>query len=127
MIFHYLFSGKKVPKLPNAIKDMRTNGSKKSDMNTIPSKVLSRYSIDQVIGERNFAVVGRCSDKFKNLDYALKIIDKSKMAGREHIFDNEVSILRSFDHTNIIRLISEHDTPTELYLIMELVTVRSVK
>ena len=96
-------------------------------MNTIPSKVLSRYSIDQVIGERNFAVVGRCSDKFKNLDYALKIIDKSKMAGREHIFDNEVSILRSFDHTNIIRLISEHDTPTELYLIMELVTVRSVK
>lgn len=49
------------------------------------------------------------------------------MAGREHMFDNEVSILRSVDHTNIIRLISEHDTPTELYLIMELVTVRSVK
>lgn len=59
----------------------------------------------------------------KNVDYALKIIDKSKVAGKEHMFDNEVSILRSVDHTNIIRLISEHDTPTELYLVMELVTV----
>lgn len=57
------------------------------------------------------------------MEYALKIIDKSKVAGKEHMFNNEVSILRSIDHANIIRLISEHDTPTELYLIMELVTV----
>lgn len=39
------------------------------------------------------------------------------------MIENEVSILRSVGHTNIIRLIAEHDTPKELYLIMELVTV----
>lgn len=60
----------------------------------------------------------------KNADYALKIIDKSKVAGKEYMIDNEVEILRNVDHTNIIRLIAEHDTAKELYLIMELITVR---
>lgn len=58
-------TGKKVPKLPNANKDMKTNGLKKSDtLSTIPGKVLNRYSIGQVIGEGNFAVVRRCSDRY---------------------------------------------------------------
>lgn len=59
----------------------------------------------------------------KNIEYALKIIDKSKCAGKEHMIENEVAILRSVQHPNIIRLIAEHDTPTELYLVMELVKV----
>ncbi|RZF32865.1 hypothetical protein LSTR_LSTR016937 [Laodelphax striatellus] len=37
------------------------------------------------------------------------------------MIENEVSILRSVEHANIIRLIAEHDTPKELYLVMELV------
>lgn len=57
------------------------------------------------------------------MDYALKIIDKSKCAGKEHMIDNEVNILWSVQHPNIIRLVAEHDTPAELYLVMELVKV----
>lgn len=58
-------AGKKVPKLPITTKQIKTNGVKKSDstLNAIPNKVLSRYSIGQVIGEGNFAVVRRCWDK----------------------------------------------------------------
>lgn len=56
-------------------------------------------------------------------EYALKIIDKSKCAGKEHMIENEVAILRSVQHPNIIRLVAEHDTVTELYLVMELVKV----
>lgn len=43
---------------------------------------------------------------------------------QEHLIENEVSILRRVKHPNIIMLIEEMDTPTELYLVMELVKVR---
>lgn len=61
----------------------------------------------------------------KGAEYALKIIDKSKCVGKEHMIENEVAILRVVKHPNIIQLISEQDTPAELYLVMELVKVRS--
>lgn len=63
--FEILVTGKKVPKLPNTSKEIKANGVKKSEtMHAIPNKVLNRYSIGQVIGEGNFAVVRRCSDKY---------------------------------------------------------------
>ncbi|MEE6461322.1 hypothetical protein FKM82_001259 [Ascaphus truei] len=54
-------------------------------------------------------------------EFALKIIDKAKCCGKEHLIDNEVSILRQVKHPNIIMLIEEMDTSAELYLVMELV------
>uniref|UniRef100_A0A4W5MYI8 Protein kinase domain-containing protein n=1 Tax=Hucho hucho TaxID=62062 RepID=A0A4W5MYI8_9TELE len=56
-------------------------------------------------------------------EYALKIIDKAKCSGKEHLIENEVAVLRRVKHPNIIQLIDEVDTPTELYLVMELVKV----
>uniref|UniRef100_A0A1B6KKI1 non-specific serine/threonine protein kinase n=1 Tax=Graphocephala atropunctata TaxID=36148 RepID=A0A1B6KKI1_9HEMI len=112
--------GRGVPKLPNKTKPVK--GSRRENSNSnIPSKVLSRYSVGLVIGDGNFAVVRRCFDKVKGTELALKIIDKSKCAGKEHMIENEVAILRSVQHPNIIRLVAEHDTPGELYLVMELV------
>lgn len=42
---------------------------------------------------------------------------------QEHLIENEVAVLRRVKHPNIIMLIEEVDTPTELYLVMELVKV----
>lgn len=42
---------------------------------------------------------------------------------QEHLIANEVAILRRVRHPSIILLIEEVDTPTELYLVMELVKV----
>ncbi|XP_075227515.1 serine/threonine-protein kinase GA29083 [Lycorma delicatula] len=112
--------GRGIPKMPNKTKALKL--SKRHDSNpSIPNKVLSKYCVGLVIGDGNFAVVRRCFDKVKNIECALKIIDKSKCAGKEHMIENEVAILRSVQHPNIIRLIAEHDTPSELYLVMELV------
>lgn len=61
--------------------------------------------------------------RVKGVEYALKIIDKSKCAGKEQMIENEVAILRTVQHPNIIRLVAEHDTSSELYLVMELVKV----
>jgi serine/threonine protein kinase len=56
-------------------------------------------------------------------EYALKVIDKSKCHGKEHMIESEVSILRRVHHPNIIQLVAEYDTHSELYLVMELIKV----
>lgn len=43
---------------------------------------------------------------------------------QEHLIESEVAVLRRVKHPNIIMLMEEVDTPSELYLVMELVKVR---
>uniref|UniRef100_A0A8C5UGK8 Serine/threonine-protein kinase DCLK2 n=1 Tax=Malurus cyaneus samueli TaxID=2593467 RepID=A0A8C5UGK8_9PASS len=93
------------------------NGNKYSGSSTI----LEKYKVGKVIGDGNFAVVKECVERSTGKEFALKIIDKAKCCGKEHLIENEVSILRRVKHPNIIMLIEEMDTPTELYLVMELV------
>ncbi|XP_061849722.1 serine/threonine-protein kinase DCLK2 isoform X4 [Colius striatus] len=95
------------------------NGNKCSGSATI----LEKYKVGKVIGDGNFAVVKECVERSTGKEFALKIIDKAKCCGKEHLIENEVSILRRVKHPNIIMLIEEMDTPTELYLVMELVKV----
>ncbi|NWI15794.1 DCLK2 kinase, partial [Crypturellus soui] len=85
------------------------------------SIILEKYKVGKVIGDGNFAVVKECVERSTGKEFALKIIDKAKCCGKEHLIENEVSILRRVKHPNIIMLIEEMDTPTELYLVMELV------
>ncbi|XP_072262001.1 serine/threonine-protein kinase DCLK2 isoform X1 [Pyxicephalus adspersus] len=85
------------------------------------SIILEKYKIGKVIGDGNFAVVKECIERSTGKEFALKIIDKAKCCGKEHLIENEVSILRQVKHPNIIMLIEEMDTTSELYLVMELV------
>ncbi|KAJ8000659.1 hypothetical protein DPEC_G00182660 [Dallia pectoralis] len=85
------------------------------------TSVLEKYKIGKVIGDGNFAVVKDCVERSTGREYALKIIDKAKCSGKEHLIENEVAVLRRVKHPNIIQLIEEVDTPGELYLVMELV------
>ncbi|XP_044875524.1 serine/threonine-protein kinase DCLK2 isoform X4 [Mauremys mutica] len=108
-----------VPELFHCISPEGVNGNKCSGSST----VLEKYRVGKVIGDGNFAVVKECIERATGKEFALKIIDKAKCCGKEHLIENEVSILRQVKHTNIIMLIEEMDTPTELYLVMELVKV----
>ncbi|XP_041839639.1 serine/threonine-protein kinase DCLK2 isoform X2 [Melanotaenia boesemani] len=83
--------------------------------------VLEKYKVGKVIGDGNFAVVKECVERSTGKEFALKIIDKAKCRGKEHLIENEVAVLRKVKHPNIIMLIEEVDTPAELYLVMELV------
>lgn len=49
------------------------------------------------------------------------------VCAQEHMIQNEVSILRRVKHPNIVLLIEEMDTYSELYLVMELVKVTNVE
>jgi len=57
----------------------------------------------------------------------MKIIDKSKLKGKEHMIDNEIAIMKACDQENLVKLVDEYETDTEIYLIMELVKVRAPK
>ncbi|KAH0616027.1 hypothetical protein JD844_026798, partial [Phrynosoma platyrhinos] len=106
-----------VPELSPCLSPEGVNGNKCSGTSTI----LEKYKVGKVIGDGNFAVVKECIERSTGKEFALKIIDKGKCCGKEHLIENEVSILRRVKHPNIIMLIEEMDTATELYLVMELV------
>ncbi|XP_026809417.1 serine/threonine-protein kinase GE16371 [Rhopalosiphum maidis] len=109
-------SGKRVPQLP------KTTKANRSITSSIPNKVLSRYTIGDRLGDGNFAVVYRCFDKRNNAEYALKVIKIIEVPQMSQMIENELSILKSISHPNIINLISDLVTNTDVYLITELVS-----
>ncbi|XP_026885061.1 serine/threonine-protein kinase DCLK2 isoform X1 [Electrophorus electricus] len=92
-----------------------------SNRNLMSSSILEKYKVGKVIGDGNFAVVKECTERSTGKEFALKIIDKNKCRGKEHLIENEVAVLRRVKHPNIIMLVEEADTSSELYLVMELV------
>ncbi|XP_022050076.1 serine/threonine-protein kinase DCLK2 isoform X2 [Acanthochromis polyacanthus] len=101
----------------NQLSPEEVNGNRYSPA----SSILEKYKIGKVIGDGNFAVVKECVERSTGKEFALKIIDKAKCRGKEHLIENEVAVLRRVKHPNIIMLIEEVDTPSDLYLVMELV------
>ncbi|XP_053316625.1 serine/threonine-protein kinase DCLK2 isoform X2 [Spea bombifrons] len=116
-ILSHCGSSSNVNGLPENLNSPGLNGNKYTD----DSVILEKYKVGKVIGDGNFAVVKECVERSTGKEFALKIIDKAKCCGKEHLIENEVAILRQVKHPNIIMLIEEMDTATELYLVMELV------
>ncbi|KAG9477821.1 hypothetical protein GDO78_013023 [Eleutherodactylus coqui] len=53
---------------------------------------------------------------------ALKCIPKKALRGKEAVVENEIAVLKKINHKNIVALQDIHESPTHLYLAMELVT-----
>ncbi|XP_034020911.1 serine/threonine-protein kinase DCLK2-like [Thalassophryne amazonica] len=96
---------------------VEVNGNRCISSSTINEK----YKIGKVIGDGNFAVVKECVERSTGQEFALKIIDKARCCGKEHLIENEVAVLRRVRHPSIIQLIEVDETPTQLFLVMELV------
>ena len=72
----------------------------------IPPKEISlKYSVGDIIGDGNFAVVRKCRSRKTKSDFALKIIDKSKCQGKEHMIESEIAILTLVAHPHVIELL----------------------
>ncbi|XP_041665403.1 serine/threonine-protein kinase DCLK3 [Cheilinus undulatus] len=80
------------------------------------------YEIGRVVGDGNFAVVRECHRRDNGQPLAVKIIERSKLIGREHMMQNELSLLGSLCHPRIVRLFAHHHTSSHSYLVMELVS-----
>lgn len=94
-----------------------------SDRSDVTEEDVERcYDIGRVVGDGNFAVVRECRNRDTGQTLAVKIVERSKLAGREHMMQNELSLLGSLCHPRIVRLFAHRHTHTHSYLVMELVT-----
>ena len=87
--------------------------------------VLAKYELGRTLGDGNFAVVRIGKMKATGVEYAMKVIDKPKLKGKEHMVENEIEIMKDCNHQNIVKLYEEYETADKIYLVMELVKVGS--
>lgn len=94
-----------------------------SDHSDVTEEDIERcYDFGRIVGDGNFAVVRECRCRDTGQTLAVKIVERSKLAGREHMMQNELSLLGSLCHPRIVRLFAHRHTQTHSYLVMELVT-----
>lgn len=85
-------------------------------------EVERRYDIGAVVGDGNFAVVRECRRRADGRRLAVKVVERCKLIGREHMMQNELSLLGSLRHPRVVRLFAHHHTRAHSYLVMELVS-----
>ncbi|UJR22720.1 hypothetical protein I4U23_025754 [Adineta vaga] len=92
-----------------------------STIHPSPSIVTDRYELGKKMGDGNFAIVRRSKAYDNQREFAIKIIDKSKMKGKQYMLEHEINIMYMCNHSNIIRLYEDYETAEEIYLVMELI------
>ncbi|XP_062971540.1 serine/threonine-protein kinase DCLK3 [Cynocephalus volans] len=106
---------------PEENKPERPSGRKPRPKGIITASVEKHYETGRVIGDGNFAIVKECRHRETRQAYAMKIIDKAKLKGKEDMVDSEILIIQSLSHPNIVKLHEVYETETEIYLILEYV------
>uniref|UniRef100_F7DFX7 non-specific serine/threonine protein kinase n=1 Tax=Monodelphis domestica TaxID=13616 RepID=F7DFX7_MONDO len=115
-----------------ADKDVRTGAEepkpgrgaagKKPRLADVPrADVEAHYELGRVIGDGNFAVVKACRHMATQRDYAMKVINKAKLKGKEDVVDSEIAVLQRLCHPNIVQLHEVYETASHIYLVLEYV------
>ncbi|KAI9556997.1 hypothetical protein GHT06_016791 [Daphnia sinensis] len=98
-----------------------TNLLKKDDKSS-PS-LEDRYELKDLLGTGAFSQVRLAESKTEaGKLYAVKIIDKTALKGKEDSLENEIKVLRRLKHPNIVQLLETYEDKSKVYLVMELVT-----
>ncbi|MGH0137285.1 UNVERIFIED_CONTAM: hypothetical protein FKN15_058776 [Acipenser sinensis] len=74
------------------------------------------------LGEGSFSEVRLAQDRRTQKLVAVKCIHKRALKDKEALLENEIAVLRKIKHDNIVSLEEIYETPSELYLVMTLVT-----
>ncbi|KAJ8662607.1 hypothetical protein O0I10_001569 [Lichtheimia ornata] len=86
-----------------------------------PSDLEKQFIVTKkTLGVGSFAVVKECIRRSDNRPFALKIILKKAIAGKEHMLDSELDILKSVEHPNIVSMVYLSETTESVYIVMEL-------
>jgi len=82
------------------------------------------YKTGKILGQGSYAVVKEAIHVKTGKTYAVKVINKKLMRGKEFMILNEIEILKrvSKGHPNITTLYDYFETPNNLYLVMDLCT-----
>ena len=82
---------------------------------------LSEYSFHEVLGKGAFSTVYHVKTRKSLDDYAIKVIQKSRVKTKKQIksLQNEIDIQRSLRHPNIIQLFDFFEDDENFYLLLE--------
>ncbi|XP_064399432.1 calcium/calmodulin-dependent protein kinase type 1-like [Halichondria panicea] len=86
------------------------------------SRVTAKYTLKEELGKGAFSIVYKAREKSSSKEYAIKVIRKDALKGKEEALQMEIDVLRKVKHTNIVYLMEVFDSKSKLYLVMELVT-----
>ncbi|XP_070143702.1 calcium/calmodulin-dependent protein kinase type 1 isoform X2 [Drosophila kikkawai] len=82
-----------------------------------------KYNLHGLLGTGAFSEVRLAESKETPGDhFAVKIIDKKALKGKEESLENEIRVLRRLTHPNIVQLLETYEDKSKVYLVMELVT-----
>ncbi|KAI9029630.1 kinase-like domain-containing protein [Phycomyces nitens] len=87
-----------------------------------PITVPCKYKTGKVLGNGSYAVVKEAVHIETGKYYAVKVINKQHMEGREHMIRNEINVLQKISqgHQNILSLVDHFETLNNLYLVTDL-------
>lgn len=93
----------------------------KKDLDKVP--IEQKYELKELLGTGAFSEVRLAESKENPGEmYAVKIIDKKALKGKEDSLENEIRVLRRLTHPNIVQLLETYEDKNKYYLVMELVT-----
>ncbi|XP_017155660.1 calcium/calmodulin-dependent protein kinase type 1 isoform X2 [Drosophila miranda] len=99
--------------------------AKSKDMKELSKQVSieEKYNLHGLLGTGAFSEVRLAESKDTPGDhFAVKIIDKKALKGKEESLENEIRVLRRLTHPNIVQLLETYEDKSKVYLVMELVT-----
>lgn len=122
-------------------KDSKKSKKESKDVEKTPS-VDDKYNLKELLGTGAFSEVRLAESKERPGEmFAVKIIDKKALKGKEDSLENEIKVLRRFSesakrradpegsengprltHPNIVQLLETFEDKHKVYLVMELVT-----
>lgn len=102
---------------------MSSPGAEKAASDKKVNTVEDKYHLKDVLGTGAFSQVRLAESKESPGDlYAIKVIDKKALKGKEDSLENEIRVLRRLDHPNVVKLLEAYESKSSVYLVMELVT-----
>ncbi|XP_060516074.1 calcium/calmodulin-dependent protein kinase type 1-like [Cylas formicarius] len=105
-------------KMPLFGKDRKSKKDKEDKL-----AIDEKYALKDVLGTGAFSTVRIAESKvIPGEMYAVKIIDKKALKGKEDSLENEIKVLRRLKHPNIVQLLETFEDKTRVFLVMELVT-----
>jgi calcium/calmodulin-dependent protein kinase I len=81
-----------------------------------------RYEVGPIIGTGGFAEVKKATSKASGESVAIKIVDRSQLSENEdYMIVNEIELLKSINHPNIVKLYEHLTTPSKYFLVLEFI------
>lgn len=79
--------------------------------------ILEKYEFQEKIGEGSYGMVMKARDRLSGNEVAVKLINKSDSSPKSSEMINEVEILKTLDHPNIVKLLEIYESDKYIFMV----------